>query len=144
MALSRKAALGVIGSAAAAFVAVAPGTAHADDGLFGSLAMSVEANGDVLVGWGADYSNWSDSDARALRECGNSRCQVVVQFNNACGAIARNGDGKLGRAWGKTRAEAERLAVADAGPVNMPLINLGSSAPKAPKILASECTSNAR
>lgn len=144
MSLSSKAAMGLAAASAGAFVAVGAGVAQADEGLYGSLAISVSSHGDATLGWAYNYSNWADSDRAAVQQCGLSSCHVVVQFANSCAAVARNGDDHLGWAWAPTRAEAEQQAIANAGPTAPPpLLNFGSSVPREPRVVDSQCTSNA-
>ncbi|WP_330256454.1 DUF4189 domain-containing protein [Nocardia sp. NBC_00565] len=143
MSLSSKA-VGLAAASAGAFIAVGAGAAQADGGLYGSLAISVSAQGDATLGWAYNYANWADSDRVAVQHCGLPSCHIIVQFANACAAVARNGDDHLGWAWAPTRAEAEQQAIANAGPTAPPpLLNFGSSVPRAPRIVDSQCTANA-
>jgi hypothetical protein len=144
MSLSSKAAMGLVAASAGAFIAAGAGAAQADEGLYGSLAISISPGGDATLGWAYNYSNWADSDRAAVQQCGLSSCHVIVQFANGCAALARNGDEHLGWAWAPTRAEAEQQAITNAGPTAPPpLLNFGSSVPRGPRIVDSQCTANA-
>ncbi|MGW4768543.1 DUF4189 domain-containing protein [Nocardia sp. NPDC004278] len=144
MSLSSKAAMGLVAASAGACIAAGAGAAQADESLYGSLAISTSPRGDATLGWAYNYSNYADSDRAAVQQCGLSSCHVIVQFANACAAVARNGDDHLGWAWAPTRAEAEQQAIANAGPTTPPpLLNFGSSAPRGPRIVDSQCTANA-
>ena len=46
----------------------------------------------------------------ALRQCGNSRCEVVHRFKNGCAALADGPKAAIG-ASGATRDEAETKAL---------------------------------
>ncbi|MFE7800837.1 DUF4189 domain-containing protein [Nocardia sp. NPDC057440] len=143
MAVSGKAALGLVVSSATAFVALGAGTAGAAGDLYGSLAISITSRG-AVVGSGVDYGSYEEADRRALSECGASMCKVIVHFVNACGAVAVR-DGHYTWAFGNSRLEAERAAVGQLGPDPSPLlVALGSAAPSRAAIVTSECTANAR
>jgi Domain of unknown function (DUF4189) len=54
----------------------------------------------------------------ALKQCADPRCEVVVSFTNACGALARNparGPKGYSAAKGATRQEAEAKALRQCG-----------------------------
>lgn len=142
MTLSRKAALGLAVSSAAALIAAGAGSAQAAGDYYGSLALG-ETPSASYVGGAWNYKNWDDSDRDAIKECGRGECRVVVRFANGCGAVAKSSDNKHGWAYGANKAEAERKAIEALGPLAPPFPNFGSSAPKTAKILMSECTINA-
>lgn len=142
MSLSGKAALGLVMSAAAAFSVVGAGSANAAEDLYGSLAISINSEG-AVVGAGYNYNNWADSDRRALDECGYTDCRVIVQFSNACAAVAARSN-HYTWAWAPTRREAEQAAIVALGPDPSPLdIALFSADPSRAELVTSECTANA-
>ncbi|MEV6276591.1 DUF4189 domain-containing protein [Nocardia sp. NPDC051832] len=130
--------------ASAAIVALGAGTAVADDGEYGSLALGTSRN-DVIVGTGFNYPTQEGADVRAMVECGVSNCEILVRFRNACGAVAIRGS-KIAWGGGYTRHEAEQAALAHLGPdpTSPLLISLGSARPQLAKVLASECSGTAR
>ncbi|MEV0292284.1 DUF4189 domain-containing protein [Nocardia sp. NPDC050710] len=136
MSLSGNAVLGLIASTA--IVALGSGTATAAEDYYGSLALGVTP-GTVIIGSGINYPDQEGADVRALTECGVANCKIIVQFKNACGAVAARGD-KLSWAGGYTRIEAEQAALAGLGPDPSPLlVSLGSASPVRAKVLTSEC-----
>ncbi|MBX4293795.1 DUF4189 domain-containing protein, partial [Mycobacterium tuberculosis] len=82
------------------------GTALAAEDYYGSLALGLEP-GAIIVGSGVNYPDQEGADVRALQECGVDNCSIVVQFRNACGAVAVRGN-EVAWAGGYTRVEAER------------------------------------
>lgn len=141
MSLSRKAALGLVVSSAAALVAAGAGAAQAEPDsagrYYGSLALNPK-NGDTASGF--NYPSWESSDARALAECDSRDCFIVVRFVDGCGAVSVSSDGKWAVGTGRDRGEAERNAIGALGPLAPPFPNFGSSAPKRAEILHSQCT----
>ncbi|WP_405165271.1 DUF4189 domain-containing protein [Nocardia sp. NBC_01499] len=141
MSLSRKAALGLVVSSAAALVAAGAGAAHAEPDsagrYYGSIALNPKS-GATGAAW--NYPGWSLSDTDALAECGSWDCFVVVRFADGCGAVSASSDGNWAVGTGRSRAEAERNAIAALGPLAPPFPNFGSSAPKRAEILHSQCT----
>ncbi|WP_054812990.1 DUF4189 domain-containing protein [Nocardia arizonensis] len=136
MSLSGKAAVGLVASAA--IVALGSGIANAAQDYYGSLALGITSNA-IIVGSGTNYPDQEGADVRAMRECGVSNCQIIVQFRNACGAVAVRGD-EVAWAGGYTRVEAEQAAMANLGPDPSPLlVSLGSASPARGHIMASEC-----
>ncbi|MEV0246578.1 DUF4189 domain-containing protein [Nocardia sp. NPDC050712] len=130
--------------ASAAVVALGAGTAAADAGEYGSLALGTSAD-NVIVGTGFNYPDQEGADVRALVECGVSNCEILVRFRNACGAVAIRGN-KVGWGGGYTRFEAEQAALGQLGPdpTSPLLISLGSARPQPAKVLGSECSGSAR
>ncbi|MET7768892.1 DUF4189 domain-containing protein [Nocardia sp. NPDC005366] len=138
MSLSGKAALGLIASSATAIIALGSGTATAADDYYGSLALGVTPNA-IIVGSGVNYRDQDGADVRALHECGVSNCEIIVQFRNACGAVAVRGN-EVSWAGGYTRIEAEQAALAGLGPDPSPLlVSLGSASPARARVMTSEC-----
>ena len=62
------------------------------------------------VGYVHTAATTRDAKIEALNQCGDPRCEVVVSFSNACGALAR-GPKKYFPATGATRPEAETKAL---------------------------------
>ncbi|MFD6271834.1 DUF4189 domain-containing protein [Nocardia asteroides] len=140
------------GSAAAAesgvAIAEAPGyTAVSRDGgfqatsgdLYGALALSSE---EAVVASAVNYGSWAAASQAALAECGVWDCQIVVEFRNACGAVAQGADYRFGWAWDHNQAAAERAAVDVLGFSAPPFPDPGSASPRAASVILSACTSN--
>ena len=74
---------------------------------FGAIAYSTST-----AKWGTSYDHRSEAAARnaALDSCGQSDCNVVIWFRNACGALA-TGSTSWGAAWGENRSKAEEKAL---------------------------------
>jgi len=66
------------------------------------------------VGYAFDYPASRTAKIEALKQCGHEKCEVVVTFSRACGALA-NRDARFGAAEGATRAEAEAKALRKCG-----------------------------
>ncbi|MDY7019846.1 MAG: DUF4189 domain-containing protein [Cyanobacteriota bacterium] len=77
-------------------------------------AIAATPDGEVW-GYAYDYPSREQAEKRALEECGQSNCQVQVWFKNACGAVAKDAEKKIGWAWADTREQAEAKAVAACG-----------------------------
>ena len=73
----------------------------------GAIALQSES-GQLGYAYAADSAR--AAKVEALNQCGNARCEVVLSFNNACGALAR-GPKKYFTATGATRQEAETKAL---------------------------------
>jgi hypothetical protein len=80
---------------------------------YGALAYSPSTG---AVGYSSKYGTQGEAEGAAIRFCrqygGTDDCKIEVWFNKACGALAANGKGAYGSAWGHSSAEAERLALA--------------------------------
>ena len=93
-----------------AVLTVPPQTAEAKvikKGVYGAIALQRETG---LLGYSYDFKNARDAKVEALKECGDPRCEVVVNIKNSCGALAR-GPKKHFPATGATREEAETKAL---------------------------------
>ncbi|WP_245663514.1 DUF4189 domain-containing protein [Nocardia inohanensis] len=126
----------VLGSAAVAMTLTA-GTAGAAGQGFGTIAISQIKNA-AVVSTGAGKV---PADAAAIRDCGNYDCEIVFRFADGCGAIAQGADGKWGWAAAGSREEAEQNAVAGLGESAPAFPDLGSSTPRAARVVSSACTS---
>ncbi|MGY0500005.1 DUF4189 domain-containing protein [Nocardia sp. FBN12] len=129
-------------------IAEAPGyTAVSRDGgfqaaagdLYGALALSSSR---AVVASAVNYGSWAAASRAALDECGVRDCQVVVEFRNACGAVAQGADYRFGWAWDHSLAAAERGAVDVLGFSAPPFPDLGSASPRAASVILSACTAN--
>ncbi|WP_330179111.1 DUF4189 domain-containing protein [Nocardia sp. NBC_01503] len=140
MSLSRNAVLGTLGSTALALVTLGAGVAHAEPGsdgrYYGSMAAEV-IDGKVHSIWATDFPGWADADAAALSRCVSGRCTIVARFADGCGSIAFR-DGTVKGGAGRTRADAERAAIAAFGP-SVPTL---SSSPTPAVIVSTQCTTN--
>ncbi|MEU1207423.1 DUF4189 domain-containing protein [Nocardia sp. NPDC005825] len=142
MSLTRKAALSVVACTAGALLTGTMGTAHADGDLYGAFAIANLDDSTHIVGrW--NYPDQASADAAAMSECGYSNCFIKLRWVNGCAAYSRR-DNDLFWAIGATRAEAERNALAAAGPDPNPLlVSLGSAEPSTANLRHSACTANA-
>ncbi|MFC4126994.1 DUF4189 domain-containing protein [Nocardia rhizosphaerae] len=129
-------------------IAEAPGyTAVSRDGgfqaaagdLYGALALSSK---EAVVASAVNYGSWEAASRAALAECGVWDCQIVVQFRNACGAVAQGADYRFGWAWDHTLHAAERAAVDVLGFSAPPFPDPGSASPRAASVILSACTGN--
>ena len=121
MSMSRKTAVGMLSSAAAALAIAAPCTAHADN-VYGSAMIEPTFVGDVQTGANF-YASWSshsqeEADDMAARQCGTRpgggpECDRYLQWVNGCAAIASRGV-DYRSAVAPTRGEAEQAALAAA------------------------------
>ena len=93
----------------AAFACVAePALAKAvKKGANGAIALQRETG---QFGYASDSTTSRAAKIEALNQCGHPRCEVVANFRNACGALAR-GPKKYFPATGTTRQEAETKAL---------------------------------
>ena len=139
MSLLRK--VGLVAAVGIAGTAVGAGTTNAAVDLYGALAVS-QSSGTVASA--INHNSVGAADKAAVEQCRKSDCRVVVHFANACGAVAQGADHRFGWAWGPTRVEAERDAVAMLGLSAPPFPDLGSAIPRPARIVRSECTDNAR
>lgn len=63
-------------------------------------ALAIDSNQGTQYGWADGYANIGEAEKRALSECG-SGCQVVLRFNNGCGAYAADQSrGSTAYGWG--------------------------------------------
>jgi hypothetical protein len=88
-----------------------PSSAHSakvlkSSGANGAIALQRETG---AVGYSYDQPSSRAAKLEALKQCGDEKCEVLVSFRNACGAIAR-GTTKYFSATGATRQEAETKA----------------------------------
>jgi serine/threonine-protein kinase len=77
---------------------------------FGAIAFSQDSGS---VGYSYDYGGQAGAEQRALQECGDGACMVVVWFQNACGALAIGDGNGYGTGWAGTRADAEQIALSN-------------------------------
>ncbi|WP_245721984.1 DUF4189 domain-containing protein [Nocardia crassostreae] len=114
------------------------GLAQAAPRYYGTIALSqlkgtaVATTDDSKVG----------ADAAAIKDCASYDCDIVLRFDDGCGAIARGADGKWGWADAGSRAEAEQIAIASLGESAPAFPDLGSASPRAATVIASACTPN--
>ncbi|MEV0249695.1 DUF4189 domain-containing protein [Nocardia sp. NPDC050712] len=139
MSLSRRAVLGMVMAATAAFVTAGAGAAQAEPGPDGSYYGSVAVNYDTgEVQLSVNYPDWAASDAAASEICGQSDCEVVARFRDGCAALAQTDDNwEIG--YGPRKLIAEQDAIRKLGPLSPPFPNLGSAAPKRTGIVVSGC-----
>jgi serine/threonine-protein kinase len=76
-------------------------------GVFGAIALQRETG---RLGYAYNTATARAAKIEALNQCGDPRCEVVANFRNACGALAR-GPKKYFPATGATRQEAEAKAL---------------------------------
>lgn len=75
---------------------------------WGSIAYSPKTG---AVGYSHNYDSSSLAGEWAMSYCDSSDCRVVVNFHDACGALAVGSRGGWGAAWGTTRSRAESNAL---------------------------------
>lgn len=75
---------------------------------WGSIAFSPRTG---ATGYSHNYDTRSNAGAWAMSYCDASDCRIVVNFQNACGAVAVGRNGGWGADWGPTRSSAEANAV---------------------------------
>ncbi|MEK7436813.1 MAG: DUF4189 domain-containing protein [Pseudomonadota bacterium] len=104
-----RAALLCLGLIAAIACAAQPALAKsaAKQGAHGAIALQRETG---RFGYVSNGATSRAAKIEALNLCGDPRCEVVVSFSNACGALAR-GPKKYSPATGATRQEAETKAL---------------------------------
>ena len=90
--------------------AVTLGSTAALADYYGAIAFSQDSGS---VGYSYDYGTQSGAEQRALRECGNDGCMVVVWFRNACGALAIGDGNGYGTGWAVRREDAEQIALSN-------------------------------
>ncbi len=79
----------------------------AKKGAHGAIALQRETG---RFGYVSNGASSRAAKIEALHLCGDPRCEVVVSFSNACGALAR-GPKKYFPATGATQQEAETKAL---------------------------------
>jgi serine/threonine-protein kinase len=92
----------------APLLAVTLGSAEALADNFGAIAFSQD-NG--RVGYSYDYGSQNGAEQRALAQCGDQSCVVVVWFRNACGALAIGDGNGYGVGWASGQQDAEQIAL---------------------------------
>lgn len=77
---------------------------------WGSIAFSPDTRAN---GYSYNYPSKAAAQSRAMVNCDNNAddCRIVVNFRNACGALAVGSNGGWGANWGTTRAAAENNAL---------------------------------
>ncbi|MFJ2663276.1 DUF4189 domain-containing protein [Nocardia fluminea] len=115
------------------------GFATASGDLYGALALSADR---AVVASAVNYGSRAAASRAALDECGVWDCQVVVEFRDACGAVAQGADYRFGWAWDHSLAAAERTAVDVLGISAAPFPDPGSASPRAAGVILSACTAN--
>lgn len=96
---------------AAAAMAGSMGAAEAAN-IYGSIAFSQETG---VFGYSFNWPSKSAAQRRALKYCKPRAwdCKIVVNFYNACGALAVGDGNGYGVGWAETRRQAERTAMAN-------------------------------
>jgi len=79
----------------------------AKKGFHGAIALQRDTG---QLGYATDAPTSRAAKIEALKQCADPRCEVVANFSNACGALAR-GPKKHVAATGATRQEAETKAL---------------------------------
>lgn len=87
-------------------------------GQHGAIAYSSRT---AVYGFSFDFDTAGAAGQAAVRNCraqerGADDCRVVVTFHDACGALARDGRGAYGSAWGVSRREASAKALNECRP----------------------------
>ena len=78
---------------------------------WGSIAYSPQTG---ATGFSHNYDTKSTAQSWAVYYCTEEAddCRIAVNFQNACGAVARGRNGGWGSSWGVTRDQAQRKALA--------------------------------
>ena len=79
--------------------------------VYGAIAYHRDSSS---VGYSYDFANSRDAKKEALKQCGNAKCEVLIAFRNACGAVAEGGR-KPEAMSGATRQEAETKSLRRCG-----------------------------
>lgn len=81
---------------------------------FGAIAFSSSTE---IFGYSRDFDMRGAAENRAISECrkagGADDCEVVVWFNQSCGALASDGDGMFGSDWAATKKKAKSKALSN-------------------------------
>lgn len=80
-------------------------------GAYGAIAYHRDSG---AYGYSYDFRSGREAKTEALKQCSHPRCEVVLGFRSACGALA-NGPRKSAAASGVTRQEAETKAIRRCG-----------------------------
>jgi len=75
---------------------------------WGSIAFSPSTG---ATGYSHNYDTRNTAGEWAISYCDANDCRIVVNFQNACGAVAVGRNGGWGSDWGTTRANAEANAI---------------------------------
>jgi hypothetical protein len=68
-------------------------------------ALAIDSNQGGAYGWAEGYANTNQAEQRALRECGGG-CQIVLTYNNGCGAYAADqAGGSSASGWGTASSD---------------------------------------
>ena len=74
--------------------------------LFGALAYSYDTG---AWGWAVNYEYQEDANGEALAQCGE--CEIVMEFQNTCAALALGSDGAYGWAYGDDPDAVQQAAI---------------------------------
>lgn len=108
----RVALLFIIGGLSTALASVpAAAQTRGTKGPYGAIAYHAPTQS---MGYTFDYPASRAAKVDALKQCGHEKCEVVVSFRSACGALAAH-DGRFAASEGATRAEAEAKATRKCG-----------------------------
>lgn len=97
-----------IGLSSIAAVAAKPGPPKR---VYGAIAYHRDS---ASVGYSYDFASSRDAKKEALKQCGNAKCEVLIAFRNACGAVAEGGKKPVALS-GATRQEAETKSLRRCG-----------------------------
>ncbi|WP_194853131.1 DUF4189 domain-containing protein [Nocardia sp. SYP-A9097] len=143
MSLSRQTAFAGALSVIAALTMVGAGTANAEGDVYGAIAISKNAVGQLdKHGWASNYPDAAAAEAAALDACGQSKCVVVLTFQNTCAALVKRQGTPAGWAIGPDQVTAEKNAFSSLGPDD-PIGSLGGMM-ESGQVVRSGCTPNAR
>jgi hypothetical protein len=95
---------------------------------YGAIAFSESTRN---YGYGTDYSTREEAERWALYDCKAPDAKIILSFSNGCVALTSGKNRRIGKAQANTKAEAERLALAECAEKDQDC-----------KILYSECTSH--
>jgi hypothetical protein len=139
-ALRRTVVLGLALVSTAGFGVAGAGVAQAGGNEYGAFSLSQSTG---KVAYAVDYPDYPSAIHAADARCGKADCHNVIQFVNACGAVAQGADGRYAWNWAPSKTEAEQSAVKALGMSAPPFPDLGSASPRAARVVLSACTDNA-
>ncbi|WP_216902722.1 DUF4189 domain-containing protein [Nocardia alni] len=139
--LRRIAAVGFTAVSVAGINVALAGAAHASANEYGAFSLSSNTG---VVAYAVGYPDYPSAIQAANAKCGRADCHNIIQFANACGAVAQGADGRYAWKWAPSKTEAEQSSIQALGMSAPPFPDLGSASPRAAHVVLSACTPNAQ
>ncbi|MBT0565325.1 DUF4189 domain-containing protein [Williamsia sp. CHRR-6] len=95
---------------------------------FGAIAISRTT---ADVGYAINMRDQASANNAAMSQCGQSTCEIVASFRNACGAVAQS---PVNLYWGWSSNGSKQVAINEA---------IGQVQGPDPKVITAQCTDNA-